>query len=148
MAKQVSVIEAHELQQQGHVYVDVRSREEFAGGHPEGAVNVPLLDRAEGSGQLQPNADFARVMQAAFPKGTALLVGCQMGGRSQRAAQMLEAFGFTDVANVRGGFGGARDPMSGRVLDSGWADSGLPVEEGHPADRSYADLLAKADSQA
>ena len=31
-----------------------------------------------------------------------------------RAAQMLETFGFTDVTNVKGGFGGARDPM-GRV---------------------------------
>lgn len=148
MPKQVSVTEAHELQEQGRVYVDVRSQEEFGQGHPAGAVNVPLLDRDSASGQMQPNPDFIRVMQASFPAGASLLIGCQMGGRSQRAAQMLESFGFTDVANVRGGFGGARDPMSGRVLDSGWADSGLPVEEGHPADRSYAGLLAKADDKA
>ena len=146
--KQVSVVEAHELVQQGHVYVDVRSSAEFEHGHPAGAFNVPLLEADERTGMLQPNADFVRVMQATFPADTKLLVGCQMGGRSQRAAQMLAAFGFTDVANVRGGFGGARDPMSGRVVESGWADSGLPVEDGQPADRHYEALRAKADGEA
>ena len=61
-----------------------------------------------------------------------------------RAAQMLESFGFTNVTNVRGGFGGARDPM-GRSIDPGWAESGLPVESGQPADRSYQALSARAD---
>jgi rhodanese-related sulfurtransferase len=148
MVKQVSVTEAHALQQDGHVYVDVRSSEEFAAGHPAGAWNVPLLERDQRSGQIQPNPDFVRVMQASFQAGAKLLVGCQMGGRSQRAAQMLLTFGFAEVANVRGGFGGARDPMSGRVIDSGWEDSGLPIEEGQPADRSYQPLLSKADGGA
>ena len=61
-----------------------------------------------------------------------------------RAAQMIEAFGFTAVTNVRGGFGGAADPM-GRV-DAGWADAGLPVEQSAPTGRTYADLLARADA--
>jgi rhodanese-related sulfurtransferase len=146
--KQVSVVEAHELVQQGHVYVDVRSSAEFERGHPAGAFNVPLLEADERTGMLQPNADFVRVMQATFTADAKLLVGCQMGGRSLRAAQMLAAFGFTDVANVRGGFGGARDPMNGRVVESGWVDTGLPVEAGQPADRHYEALLAKADGQA
>jgi rhodanese-related sulfurtransferase len=146
--KHVSVTEAYDLQQQGHVYVDVRSAEEFAGGHPAGAFNVPLLDRDPRTGQIAPNPDFVRVMQANFPAHTRLLIGCQMGGRSMRAAQMLGAFGFADVANVRGGFGGARDPMTGRVLDSGWEDSGLPVDEGQPAGRAYRDLVERADGAA
>jgi hypothetical protein len=58
---------------------------------------------------------------------------------------MLESFGFTDVANVRGGFGGMRDP-GGRLIDPGWVDAGLPVETGHPEDRSYETLLEKADA--
>jgi hypothetical protein len=69
-----------------------------------------------------------------------------MGGRSMRAAQMLEAFGFHDVTNVRGGFGGAHDPMNGRAVDPGWAESGLPVERDAPADATYAALLARADA--
>jgi rhodanese-related sulfurtransferase len=147
MAKHVSVTEAHQLIQQGHTYVDVRSTVEFAQAHPAGAVNVPLIEPDEVSGQMQPNPDFIRVMQASFPADAKLLIGCQVGGRSMRAAQMLEAFGFHDVTNVRGGFGGMHDPMSGRTIDPGWAESGLPVETGAPAGQGYQDLLAAADRQ-
>jgi rhodanese-related sulfurtransferase len=145
MPKDVSVTEARELQQQGHVYVDVRSTGEFAQGHPEGAVNVPLLEPDEATGQMAPNPDFVRVMQASFPSDARLLVGCMVGGRSLRAARMLETFGYEEVATVGGGFGGARDPM-GRQIDPGWAESDLPVERGEPGGRAFRDLLAKADA--
>ena len=112
--KHATVNEAHQLQQAGATYIDVRSTTEFDAGHPEGAVNVPLLE-PDDSGQLAPNPDFVRVMKAAFAPSTRLLVGCQAGVRSLKAVQMLETFGFTDVTNVRGGFGGARD-QSGAVL--------------------------------
>src|SRR4051794_27262705 len=141
--RHVSATEAHELQQQGAVYVDVRSTREFAQGHPAGARNVPLLEPDEDTGQMTPNPDFVRVMRANFPADTRLLIGCQMGGRSMRAAQILDSFGFADVANVRGGYGGAHDP-NGRMIDPGWAESGLPVEDAAPAGAAYRDLLAKA----
>jgi rhodanese-related sulfurtransferase len=141
--RHVSVTEAHALQQQGSVYVDVRSTPEFAYGHPAGAVNVPLLEPDERTGQMMPNPDFIRVMQANFEPATGLLIGCQMGGRSMRAAQMLHAFGFADVANVRGGYGGAHDP-TGRIIDAGWAESGLPVDDAPAAGAAYRDLLEKA----
>ena len=144
MPKHVSVQEAHDLQQQGHVYLDVRSTGEFEQGHPAGAVNVPLLEPVERTGQMAQNPDFVRVMQASFPPSTQLLVGCMVGSRSMRAAQILEAFGFADVSNVQGGFGGARDPM-GQTVDPGWADAGLPVESGNPEGRGFGDLLTKAD---
>jgi hypothetical protein len=38
--------------------------------------------------------------------------------------------------------------MTGRVLDSGWEDSGLPVDEGQPAGRAYRDLVERADGAA
>jgi rhodanese-related sulfurtransferase len=144
MPKQTSVTDARKLQESGYTYVDVRSSAEFANGHPEGAVNVPLMERDD-SGQMAPNPDFVRVMRANFPADARILVGCQVGGRSSRAAQMLESFGYTDVTNVRGGFGGMKDP-SGRTIDPGWAESDLPVERDQPAGRSYRDLAAKADS--
>lgn len=138
MVKQVSVSEAHAQQQEGATYVDVRSTVEFNSGHPAGAINVPLFEPDEDTGQMTPNADFVRVMQATFPPDTRMLVGCQAGGRSMRAAQVLESFGFTDVANVRGGFGGG-------MGDAGWVTSGLPVDT---SASTYDALLDKADSEA
>ena len=38
MPKQISVTDAHQLQQQGAAYVDVRSQAEFEMGHPAGAI--------------------------------------------------------------------------------------------------------------
>jgi rhodanese-related sulfurtransferase len=43
------------------------------------------------------------------------VVHCQGGGRSAIAASVLQSLGFTDVANLTGGFGE-------------WAKSGQPVE--------------------
>jgi rhodanese-related sulfurtransferase len=146
MPKHVNVTQARALQAQGHTYVDVRSTDEFSQGHPAGAVNVPLIEADPDTGQMMPNPDFVRVMQATFPADAKLLIGCQVGGRSMRATQMLEAFGFTDVTNVRGGFQGARD-MTGRLVDPGWAGSGLPTEEESPAGASYQALLDGADAK-
>jgi rhodanese-related sulfurtransferase len=143
MPKHASVTDAKAQQDQGSIYVDVRSQAEFEQGHPADALNVPLLDRDERSGQMTPNADFVRVMQASFALDAPLLIGCQAGGRSMRASQMLETFGFTNVTNVKGGWGGMRDPM-GRAIDPGWAESDLPTEDGAPAGRRYPDVAAKA----
>ena len=142
--RQISVQEAHGEQLQGAVYVDVRSQPEFEQGHPAGAVNIPLLDVDERSGQMLPNDNFVQVVQANFPADAPLLLGCQVGGRSQHAARVLAAAGFANVANVRGGFAGAVDRMSGRVVDEGWSDAGLPVETGAPAGASYRELAAKS----
>ena len=146
MPKDVPVADARALQESGHTYIDVRSMAEYEMGHPAGAVNVPLLDRDPATGQMAPNPEFLHVMQANFTSDAKLLIGCQVGGRSARAAQMLEAFGFADVTNVRGGFAGARDPMSGRVTAPGWVESGLPVETASRPGQSYTELLARADA--
>jgi rhodanese-related sulfurtransferase len=144
MPKHASVTEASTLMENGAVYVDVRSQVEFERGHPAGAVNVPLLDMDPRTGQMAPNPDFVHVMQSNFAPDAALLIGCQVGGRSMRAAHMLESFGFSNVTNVRGGYGGMKDPM-GRTVDAGWAESGLPTETGAPDDRNYEAMLRKAE---
>lgn len=115
------------------VYLDVRTEREFEAGHPAGARNIPLLVLDAATGEPRPNPDFLAAVERELPRGTRLLVGCQMGGRSQRACELLAEAGWTDVTNVRGGFGGARD-QSGRVVVPGWRDEGLPVETG-PARR-------------
>ena len=139
MAKRVSPPEAAELLKQGWRYVDVRSIPEFEAGHPQGAANVPLLHRQ--GGRMAPNPDFQRVMQANFPKESQLVIGCQAGGRSAQAAALLEAAGYTNVVDMRGGYGGERDGM-GRVSVPGWAEAGLPVENVTPG-QSYAELEKK-----
>jgi rhodanese-related sulfurtransferase len=141
-----SVTDAREQQQQGATLVDVRSTGEYNAGHAAGAVNVPLMEPDEDTGQMAPNPDFVRVMQANFPPDAPLLLACQGGGRSARAARMLETFGYSNLTNVLGGFLGKRDPVDGRTIDPGWHECGLPTETSPRPGGSYAELVAKADS--
>ena len=126
---------------EGYTYVDVRTEAEFADGHPAGAVNVPLLVAAPAG--RAPNTDFLRVINACFPRDAKLVVGCQGGGRSLRAAQQLLADGYADVLDQRAGWGGVKSPF-GELKEPGWGPAGLPQESGEPAGRSYADLKKKA----
>src|SRR5690242_4170302 len=93
----------------GYAYLDVRTVEEFEAGHPAGAFNAPVMTR--GPAGVQPNPDFARVVAAKFAKDAKLVVGCQAGGRSQRACAELAAAGFTGIVDMSAGFGGGRDAM-------------------------------------
>ena len=68
---------------------------------------------------MMPNPDFVRVMQDAFAPDATLLVGCQVGGRSMRAAQVLESFGFTDVVERARRLRRHRDPMGARSTGLG-----------------------------
>jgi rhodanese-related sulfurtransferase len=139
--KRVSPAEARDLiDKQGYVYIDVRSVPEFAAGHPQGAYNVPLMNM--GPGGMAPNADFLAVM-GAFPKDAKLVVGCKAGGRSARAASMLESTGYTNVIDQRAGFEGAPDPATGRIAEPGWRPAGLPVTADALPDRTYEALKAK-----
>jgi rhodanese-related sulfurtransferase len=131
--KRISPKEAKALMDAGWTYLDVRSEGEFQAGHPEGAFNVPLLN--VGPGGMAPNPDFLAVVQAHFPKDQKLVVGCQAGGRSLKAATLLEAQGYTQVVDQRCGFGGSTEP--------GWAAEKLPVATGAPSGRAYPDLAKK-----
>ena len=104
---------------------------------PLGALNIPIMHR-EPFGMV-PNPDFLGVVEGNFERGDKLLLGCQSGARSARAAEILSAAGFSDVSNVRGGFGGAHTD-SGEVIERGWLESGLPVDRGEQEGRNYSDL--------
>ena len=123
------------------VYIDVRTEGEFAKGHPERAVNIPVAfpDPARG---MVVNADFVKVVEANFPRDKKIIVGCQAGPRSNAAAGMLQQAGFQDLSNMLGGFGGMRDP-TGRVIAPGWAAAGLPVSSENGDSVSYASLKLK-----
>ncbi len=140
MPKRVTPPEAAELCKDGWSYLDVRSIPEFDQGHPTGAANVPLLHQQ--AGRMIPNPAFSAVVNANFAKDAKLVIGCKVGGRSLQAATLLEAAGYTNVVDVRGGFSGERD-MFGRVITPGWSDAGLPVATKAEAGKSYAELEAK-----
>ena len=145
--KHVDVKQAYLLQRgEGYTYLDVRSIPEYEKGHPAGASNVPLLHFDQATGQMRPNPEFLSVMQANYPLDAKLLIGCQVGGRSAQAAQVLASVGYTDVSNVLGGYGGARDPATGQYLNEGWAQAGLPIESDTPAGAGYEDLKKTSGS--
>ena len=95
--KSITVTELAE--RSGVPLIDVRERDEFAGGHVPGAVNIPM---SELGGRLD------ELPTEAFD------VICQAGGRSARVVQALDAQGH-DATNVDGGTGE-------------WIAAGHPVE--------------------
>ncbi len=138
------VNDAHARQSQGATLVDVRSTREFSAGHAAGAVNIPLLEHDEDTDEMMPNPDFVRVVKANFLPDAPLLLSCQTGGRSARAAKMLESFGFSNLVNVLGGFCGSHP---GQPVNPGWEQSGLPVESAPRPGNAYEELLAKANQE-
>ena len=121
----------------GTTYIDVRSIPEFAKGHAEGAINIPLMHWNEQTGMMEPNPDFAMVAGAILEKEKTYVVGCKMGGRSQKACELLSALGFEKLYNIDGGFGG-------NDHQEGWKDLGLPVSDDNGEGIGYESLAAKA----
>jgi rhodanese-related sulfurtransferase len=119
------------MDDEGYIYVDVRSIPEFERGHPTGAYNVPLLHM--GPAGMAPNADFVTVMEKNFPKDAKLIIACKMGGRSAQASQLLAGKGYTALVDQGAGF-------EGQPGNPGWQPSGLPVATAAPAERTYERL--------
>ena len=90
----ISAEEAYEMMASQEVMVvDVRTREEYDGGHIENAV-------------LVPNESIGSEIPEALPdKEATLLVYCRSGRRSKDAAQKLLALGYQSVYD----FGGVID---------------------------------------
>jgi len=136
--KRVSPSEAKRLcDEEGYVYVDVRSVPEFEVEHPQGAFNVPLMHA--GPGGMSGNPDFAKVMTERFPKDAKIVLGCKGGNRSLRALQMLAQQGFTNLIDQRAGFEAARDAF-GKITEQGWKGAALPTSTGPGGDRSWQTL--------
>ncbi|MEM6414522.1 MAG: rhodanese-like domain-containing protein [Pseudomonadota bacterium] len=83
------------------VVLDVRTPEEFAQGHIEGALNIDY------------NGDDFESRIAALDKSKTYLFHCNSGGRSGKTEKMLKSLGFTDALHLKSGM-------------SGWREAGLP----------------------
>ncbi len=118
------------------VYLDVRSIPEFTQGHAAGAINIPLMHYNPATG-MAPNPEFPKVAEAVLPKDKKLVVGCKMGGRSQKACEILARIGYQNVSNIDGGFGGNEH-------QKGWKDLGLPVSTDNGEGVGYESFVAGA----
>ena len=124
-----------------HVYLDVRSVEEFEAGHADGAINIPIAHKQPGG--MTPNPDFLRVVTAALDPATPLVVGCKMGGRSARACEALSQVGFTQLKNIDGGFGGRPDAPD-PAAQKGWQACGLPTATAADEKQTYRHLESQS----
>ena len=84
-APRVDGATAHSLVKAGALLLDVRTEEEFADRHIEGARNIPV-DRIEAS-------------VSSMPRDRPVVVYCASGGRATHAAQILHAAGI-DARNL------------------------------------------------
>lgn len=144
--KQISVREARDLLQGDgdYVYLDVRSEFEFQQGHPDGALNIPLKQLNTQYRVLEDNPEFLAVVESNFPRDANLLLGCAVGQRSNMAGMILAQAGYLNLANIDGGFGGAKD-MMGNLLKEGWVQAEFPVETGDGGEAGYQALKKKCE---
>lgn len=82
---------AKKMMAEGVVLIDVREPDEFAEGHVEGAVNVPLST-------FKPGMKLAAVPNLSDK----VLVQCKSGVRAEKAARMLVESGYKNVYNAYG----------------------------------------------
>ncbi len=72
------------------VLIDVRDKGEFAQGHIEGAINIPMSVISDEIENAVPNKDQK------------IFVNCLSGGRSKASCSLIEAKGYTNVHDIGG----------------------------------------------
>lgn len=73
----------------GAVLLDVRTKDEYQGGHVPGSRNIDV-------------SQIEKVTALASDKATPLFVLCLSGARSSRAVNALKSMGYTNVKNIGG----------------------------------------------
>ncbi len=92
-AKGVNHIGTEELKKiiknKNYQLIDVRTPHEFSVNHIKGFKNIPIAHMNQ--------------QQAKFDKNKNIVLLCQSGMRSNKAAKKLKKWGFEKVTNVKGG---------------------------------------------
>lgn len=78
-----------ELKRSDVQLVDVRTPAEYRGGHIKNFINIPHTEMRERSKELSKEKEVILI--------------CQSGMRSNKAAKSLKTMGFTKITNVKGG---------------------------------------------
>lgn len=81
--------EAKRLVEEGATLVDVRSPSEYASGHIDGAVNIPV-------------GELGRRLDELPDKAQPIVVYCRSGARSGSAKSLLDSKGYQKVVNLGG----------------------------------------------
>jgi rhodanese-related sulfurtransferase len=107
LVKDITSVEAYSLIQANvgngdFIIIDVRTPEEYAGGHIENAVNVDYY-----------SASFKDEING-FARDRTYLIYCRTGARSAGARDIMKELGFQNIYNMTGG-----------ITD--WIARGLPV---------------------
>ena len=71
------------------ILLDVRTPEEYGGGHVPGSRNLPLQQ-------------IEKITAIAEKKETPLFVYCQSGARSRQAVSLLQRMGYENVNDIGG----------------------------------------------
>ena len=71
------------------ILLDVRTPEEYGGGHVPGSRNLPLQQ-------------IEKITSVAEKKETPLFVYCQSGARSRQAVSLLQRMGYENVNDIGG----------------------------------------------
>ena len=71
------------------ILLDVRTPEEYRGGHVPGSKNLPLQQ-------------IEKITSIAEKKDTPLFVYCQSGARSRQAVSLLQRMGYENVNDIGG----------------------------------------------
>jgi len=101
----IDLEEAAELVEEGAPVIDVREADQYAKAHVPGAVNIPLLYLPDHLDQLPEDKDAP------------ILSICNRGNLSLAGVLYLHSLGYRNARSVNEG-------------TIGWAERGLPVEEG------------------
>lgn len=83
-----------------HLLIDVRTPDEFASGHIQGALNIPV--------------ESLESRLSEVPSGQPIVVYCRSGNRSATASQILAGEGYTSIYDLGG--------------INAWTAQGFPLE--------------------
>ncbi|GHA74139.1 molybdopterin-synthase adenylyltransferase MoeB [Cognatilysobacter bugurensis] len=115
--ERITPAQARERSARGVPLIDIRDAHEREVAHATASRHVPMT--------ALESSPISHVPDLHAP----LMLICERGGRSLRAAQRLEAFGYTSVASVDGG-------------TAAWVADGLPVERAE-IDRDFHDRYSR-----
>ena len=100
--KTPAATEAWTMIKSGALVVDVRSADEFATGHLDGALNIPHDSIAKRAAELGTDKERQVVLY------------CKSGRRAGLAQQTLASLGFSKLQNA----GGYQDLIDSKLIDS------------------------------
>ncbi len=103
LADEISPDQARRQLSSGAIILDVRTREEFVGGHIEGSLLMPLEELT--------------TLMDALPRDKLIIAVCRSGVRSNQARVILRNAGFKQVTSMTGGM-------------EAWIAKGFPVVYG------------------